>query len=118
MKRHLKWYGGAYFLFAMTIISAVLFWHFHREVKIAEAEEHGQPFVEEDFRNSYWDGFFENHQSEYAQLFFDFMIMGAFANIIARKHQAEAVRLEAKLDQLLEHLEQDPNERITEDWKD
>lgn len=118
MKKHLMWFGGAYLLLAMTIVSAVFFWHYHREVKISEAEEHNQPFVEEDFRNSYWNGFWENHQSEYAQLFFDFMIMGALANLIARKHQAEAIRLEAKLDFLIEHFDLNPDEPITDDWQE
>ena len=119
MKKHFLWFGGAYLLLAMALVSTVLFWHFHREVKISEAEEHKQPFVEEDFRESFWDGFYENHQSEYFQLFFQFLIMGAGAAYLARSHDHDMKRIEMKVDEVLRQMGlDDPDRVVPEDWQE
>lgn len=48
----------------------------------------------------FWDGFWENTQSEYQQLFVQFLGLVAFARWVAYKQQEDLDEIKAKLDEL------------------
>jgi hypothetical protein len=79
------------------------FKYMHEKVEL-EAAAHQQPFSESEFRTEWLSDTFENHQSEYAQLFFQSLFVVAMASVWFRKQQEELARIEAKLDQILDAL--------------
>lgn len=46
--------------------------------------EYGQ-YDESQFRTEFWRDAFENHQSEYAQLFFQGLVLVALVNVLAKR---------------------------------
>ncbi len=109
MSRFLKWYGAILIFLVMWVGSSFLFWHYDRQHEMNEAKQfcelQGRPasecFEESDFRTRYLAEYFENHQSEYAQLFFQALLLGALGSLLFKKEKDELLRIEAKIDALI-----------------
>jgi|SRR5687767_3616022 len=109
MVRFLKWYSALFIFLVMWIGSSLLFWHFDRQHELNEAEQfcelQQQPvsecFEEREFRTRYWAEYFENHQSEYAQLFFQALLLGALGTYLFKKEKDDLLRIEEKVDALI-----------------
>jgi hypothetical protein len=109
VSRFFRWYGALLILLVMWVGTSLLYWtHLRDEVK-HQAEEHGQAFDEDEFRSQYWAGYFENHQSEYAQLFFQGLLIGALGSYLFKKEKEDILRIEAKVDALLREQGRNPN---------
>ncbi|HEX2040359.1 MAG TPA: hypothetical protein VHF47_11585 [Acidimicrobiales bacterium] len=110
MIRFLKWYAAIVIFLVMWVASSFVFWHFDRQQEMNEAEQfcelQGQPvsacFEESEFRTRYWAEYFENHQSEYAQLFFQALFIGALGSYLFKKEKDEILRIEEKIDALID----------------
>jgi hypothetical protein len=48
-----------------------------------------------------WAEYFENHQSEYAQLFFQALLLGALGTYLFKKEKDDILRIERKVDELI-----------------
>jgi hypothetical protein len=96
-----KWYGVLVIFAVMWLGTSFAYWTTLRDRMVHEAEEHGQEFKEDEFRTEYWAGYFENHQSEYAQLFFQALFIGAMGVVLFKKEKEDILRIEQKLDHLL-----------------
>ena len=109
MRRLLHWYAAIIIFFVMWAVSTVLFWHFDRQHEMNEAQQfcelQQQPasacFEESEFRTRFWAENFENHQSEYAQLFFQALLLGALGSYLFKKEKDDLLRIEAKVDALI-----------------
>lgn len=109
MRRFLMWYGAVLIFLLMWIGSSIVFWHYDRQHEMDEAQKfcelQGQPasecFEESDFRTRYWAEYFENHQSEYAQLFFQALLLGALGSYLFKKEKDDLLRIEEKVDALI-----------------
>jgi hypothetical protein len=101
MKRFITWYGVLVIFLAMWLGTSFVYWNQLRDQAVHEAQQHQQPFDESEFRTEYWAGYFENHQSEYAQLFFQALLIGALGTYIFKKEKEELIRIEQKLDAVL-----------------
>lgn len=97
MKRTLQRYAFLGIFFVMWMIMGFLHYTNGRDAAIHEARSHHEKYVEDEFRTEWFRDTFENHQSEYAQLFFQGLILVALADKLAKKG-------EEKLDEVLERL--------------
>jgi hypothetical protein len=110
MRRFLHWYAAILIFLVMWIVSSFAFWHFDRQHEMNEAQQlcelQGKPasecFEERAFRTRYLAEYFENHQSEYAQLFFQALLIGAMGSVLFKKEKEELLRIEAKIDSLVD----------------
>lgn len=93
----LRRYAFMPILFGLMGAFLVGFWHYEREVVRAEAQEHGQPFSEGDFRDRFWSGVFENNQSEMFQLGVEAAMLIALGKWIAYKDDERFDELKAEL---------------------
>jgi len=86
-------YGFLVILLALWVGTTIGFWH---QERAEDRERYSNqcelivtfggdcpPYRESD--TSFWAGFWENHQSEYAQLFVQGLLLIALANVFARK---------------------------------
>ena len=96
-----RWYGVLVIFAVMWLGTSMVYWSQLRDQAVHEAQEHGQEFKEDEFRTEFWAGFFENHQSEYAQLFFQGLFIGAMGVVLFKKEKEDILRIEQKLDRLL-----------------
>ena len=109
MRRFLRWYAALFIFFAMWIACSVAFWHYDRQHEMNEARQFcelqgetvSECFEESEFRTRFWAEFFENHQSEYAQLFFQALLLGALGTYLFKKEKDDLLRIEAKVDALI-----------------
>src|SRR5687768_14589553 len=109
MRRLLHWYAAIIIFFVMWAVSTVLFWHFDRQHEMNEAQQFcelqqrppSECFEESEFRTRFWAENFENHQSEYAQLFFQALLLGALGSYLFKKEKDDLLRIEAKVDALI-----------------
>ncbi len=99
--RLLRWYGVIVVFLVMWVGSSFIYWSQLRDQVKQDAQEHGQEYKEDEFRTEYWAGYFENHQSEYAQLFFQALLIGALGAFLFKKEKEEVLRLDQKIDELL-----------------
>lgn len=109
MRRFLHWYAALFIFLLMWIGSSLLFWHYDRQHEMNEGRQfcelQGKPasecFKESEFRTRFWAEFFENHQSEYAQLFFQALLLGALGTYLFKKEKDDLLRIERKVDALI-----------------
>ena len=111
-------YGAGLILLALFIGSTAGFWHQGYAKTRHEAESacdnikaHDPdakcPIWEaQDQRTHFWDGMWENVQSEYQQLLLQFLLMVAFASWLAYKEKEGEDEILDKLDELKRELEQ------------
>jgi hypothetical protein len=78
-------YGFGLILLALFLISVSAFWNQTYAYTRSEAEMHGQEWTKDDQETEFWNGFHENMQSEFGQLFVQFLGMVAFASWVAAK---------------------------------
>jgi hypothetical protein len=114
MRRHLGRWASAYVLVVFLAISLQQYWHWQRIVELHQARSHGEPFVEHEFRATFWAGLFENLQSEWAQLLGQaILLLSPLAMVMWRAEQTadkqDVERLEGKLDRTLARLGEDPD---------
>jgi hypothetical protein len=88
----------------MWLASSAAFCWSEYFVQVNEAAQHGQPFEMSDYWPALWAGFFENLQSEWAQLAVQALLISAFSHVVFRKGDEDADRLEAKVNELLARL--------------
>lgn len=101
MRKFFTWYGALVIFLVMWVASSGIYWTQLRDQVRQDAQAHGEAFDEDEFRTEYWAGYFENHQSEYAQLFFQALLIGALGSYLFKKEKEEILRLEQKVDALL-----------------
>ena len=104
MVSHLRRWGAVWILTALWLISSLLFGWAEYHVQVDEAIEHGQPFEPSSFWVVYWSGYFENLQSEWAQLAVQALLVVGYAHVVFRKGTEDIDRVEAKVDRLLARL--------------
>lgn len=83
----------------MWLISATAHYTFFMQKERQEAEMHQVEFNQSEANTAWLSDTFENHQSEYAQLFFQTLLVIALGNYLMKKQEAdirEAVRKELK----------------------
>lgn len=97
----LRRYGFGLILLALFLGSVAAYADAKQTVCGYDADQHGQPYDPVECRAEFWDGFWENQQSEMAQLLVQFLGMVAFARWITYRAEEQTDRLEAKVDRLL-----------------
>ena len=98
--KHLRRWGAVYIFFAMWMGTGAAHYHYMHEKTKHEAEQHGQAFSEEEFKNEWLSDSFENHQSEYAQLFFQSLLVIGFAHVVFKKEVEDVEEIKAQLREL------------------
>ncbi|MGI5171882.1 hypothetical protein ACQEU3_46825 [Spirillospora sp. CA-253888] len=116
MGRHFRRWGAVYILAALWLVSSLLFGLAEAAAQTNEARQHGQPFAWSEFWPAYWSGYFENLQSEWAQLATQAVLIVALAGRLFRRSEEQQVaavrealaadvqRIEAKLDAVAEEV--------------
>jgi hypothetical protein len=102
--RHFRRWGVVYIFFIMWMATGVVHYHYLGEKLKAEAEEQGFIYHEPDRKTEWLSDTFENHQSEYAQLFFQTLLVVGFAKVLFQKETEDRERIERKIDELAERL--------------
>ncbi len=98
--RFFRRWGAIVILVIMWAASTFGFWYFERQVEQHDAEDHQTEFSEDEFRDRFWAGTFENLQSEWAQLAVQGgLFIGAGAYVFL-KQKEDIKRLETKIDRL------------------
>lgn len=100
VSKHLKRWGVVYIFLVMWLGSMVVHYNELAAKSQNEAAEHSQEWSHSDFVTEFLSDTFENHQSEYAQLFFQTLLVVGYASVIFKKEKEDTVRQEAKLDAL------------------
>lgn len=96
MKRFFNFYG-AILIFLLMWLGTMSAHYYYMEKKTQhEAEEHGQVWNREDFHDEWLSDTFENHQSEYAQLFFQTLLVVGLGNYLMKKQEADIREAVAK----------------------
>lgn len=108
MKRFFNWYGVLVIFAVMWLGTTMAYRATLRDQVAAEARQHNTEFSEADFNAEFWAGYFENHQSEYAQLFFQGLFIAAMGATLFKKEKEDLIRIEQKIDQLLKDAETSP----------
>ena len=101
MASHFRRWGAVYLLVILWAVSSLLFGAAKAVELTNEAAQHGQPFQWSEFWPAYWSGYFENLQSEWAQLAVQAAVVVAAARVLFRKSVEDMDRLEGKVDELL-----------------
>jgi len=91
MKKHFRWWGAAYILFALFAGSWI------GQYFTMDAETPG-PLSGPEF----WAATFENWQSEWLQLFVQAVLLLGLGHYVFKADKEDMERLEAKVDRLLE----------------
>jgi hypothetical protein len=100
VSRHLRRWGAVYILAALWLGSSALYFWAELFAQIHEAHEHGQAMEWPQFWAAFWSGYFENLQSEWAQLAVQAVLIVGFAHVVFRKGEEDNARLERKVDEL------------------
>ncbi len=93
----MKRWGVAVILLLLWVSCTALFWGYERQVVQHEAEDHQTEFAEDEFRDEFWSGTFENLQSEWTQLFVQAVFVVGFASFLFKKSKEDMDRLEEKV---------------------
>lgn len=104
MKKFFKDYGFAVILFVFMTVATLAYWHQTYSYTRSEAKMHQQAWEQQDQRTEFWNGMWENLQSEYQQLLIQFMGMVVFATYIAHKEEHNYEEIKSQLDELKEML--------------
>lgn len=113
MKRHLQYWGAAYFLIFLALIFNGVHAHYEVQHEVKDAQQHGQPYMSADGRDAWIRTTSENMQSELWQI-------GLFQAVflLAMKHQwfrADAEDIE-KLQDTMDEIKQKLEDEIRY-WK-
>lgn len=106
MPRHARRWGAVYILLLLWVVSSLLFGLAETVVQTNEARQHGQAFEWSEFWPSFWSGYFENLQSEWAQLIFQAILLLGAKHWLFQVDAEDLERIETKVDILLarDHL--------------
>lgn len=89
--KSLRQYGLGLILLALFLVSVSAYWNQTYAYTRSEASAHGEQWEEDDQRTEFWNGIWENMESEFGQLLVQFLGMVAFANWVAKKQQEDQV---------------------------
>lgn len=98
--KHMRRWGAVYILVGLWIISSLLFGWFEYRVQVNEAVEHGETFDRGAYGASYWSAYFENLQSEWAQLATQAVLVVALADRLFKAGQKDVDEIKMQLDRL------------------
>lgn len=85
VSKFLRRWGAVLIFLVMWLASMGFHYHYARVAAHEEAEQHHVVYTESEFRHAWFRDIFENHQSEYAQLFFQGLLVVGFAHALFRK---------------------------------
>ncbi len=107
----LRRYAFIPILFGACLFLTVGFWHYTREVAIHDAKDQAalelgsedrwpEVWEEEEFRDTFWAGLYENDQSEMLQLGVEGVMLIALGAWVAYKDQEQFDELNERLDKI------------------
>ncbi len=96
-KHPLRRFGAVLIFFLLWVGMGAAHYHFLQKKVENEAAAHNQPYSEKEFKTEWLADSFENHQSEYAQLFFQTLFIIALARWFMYKEEEDADEIKAEL---------------------
>lgn len=97
---HFRRYGAIYILLVFALLSTGLFYEHTLDQVEAEAIKNSQNFDKSDANRAFWVGMFENLQSEWWQLFLQFLLIGALGKIIFFKEKEDLEEIKAMIQEM------------------
>lgn len=97
MKKIFSWYGAIILFLLLALGTGYGHYQFLKVKTQNEAVAHNQEWSEKEFQEEWLSDTFENHQSEYAQLFLQTLIVIGLSNYLMKKQEddiRQAVRKE------------------------
>lgn len=82
-------YGAIVIFLIMWLGSMAAHYHYMEIKTKEEAQTHQQEWTREDFHNEWLSDTFENHQSEYAQLFFQTLLVIGLGSYLMQKQEED-----------------------------
>ena len=89
-------YGFGFILLALFLITVSAYWNQTYAYTRSEAKANGTEWSVDDQRTEYWNGIWENMESEFGQLLVQFLGMVAFTRWVAAKQEESQVEAAAE----------------------